>query len=254
VTVRKFGALRDVHDVRDRMYRALPRSDALPPQVDLREFGGPIKDQGEEGSCTGHAFSSAREWIARKYEKSAPVLSPQCLYAEELLASGDFPNDEGAMPRTACQVLTALGCCELALYPYVAGQITRPTPEQMQNALKYKTGAYHRIASLVDFLKCLANPTPWPVLAGFTVYESFMSEQVAETGVMPAPRVGEQPQGGHEVLCLGYDLPRQLALMQNSWGESWGQKGYFWMPLVVLSAPETDLWMVHTGKAWRPTA
>ena len=234
------------------MYRALPRSNALPSQVDLRAFGGPIKDQGEEGSCTGHAFSSAREWIARKYEKSAPVLSPQCLYAEELLASSDFPNDEGAMPRTACQVLTALGCCETALYPYVAGNITRPTPEQVQNALKYRTGAYHRIASLVDFLKCVADPTPWPVLVGFTVYESLMSEQVAETGVMPTPQVGEQPQGGHEVLCLGYDLPRQLALMQNSWGDGWGQRGYFWMPLAVLSAAETDLWMVHTGKPWRP--
>ncbi len=188
MTVRKFGALRDVHDVRDRMYRASPRSNALPPQADLREWAGPVKDQGEEGSCTGHAFSSAREWIARKYEKSSPVLSPQCLYVEELLASGDFPNDEGAMPRTACQVLTALGCCETALYPYVAGNITRPTPEQVQNALKYRTGAYHRIASLVDFLKCVADPTPWPVLVGFTVYESLMSEQVAETGVMPTPQ------------------------------------------------------------------
>ena len=222
MTVRKFGALRDVHDVRDRMYRALPLANALPPQVDLRQWAGPVKDQGDEGSCRGHAFSSAREWIARKYEKASPVLSPQCLYAEELLASGDFPNDEGAMPRTGCQVLTALGCCETALYPYVAGKITRPTPEQIQNALKYKTGAYHRIASLADFLKCLADSTPWPVLAGFTVYESFMSEQVAETGVMPTPRVGEPPQGGHEVLCLGYDLPKQLALMQNSWGEAWG--------------------------------
>ena len=47
----------------------LPRSQPVPQQVDLREWSGPIKDQGEEGSCTGHAFSSAREWIARKYEK-----------------------------------------------------------------------------------------------------------------------------------------------------------------------------------------
>jgi len=251
VTIRKFGAMRDVQDVRDRLYRAAPRTAQLPQQVDLREFGGPIKDQGEEGSCTGHAFSSAREWIARKYEKSSPVLSPQCLYAEELLASGDFPNDEGAMPRTACQMLTALGCCEASLYPYVAGQITRPTPEQAANALKYKTGAYHRVESVPDVLHCLADPTPWPVLAGFRVYESFMSDLVAETGVMPVPKPDEQEQGGHEALCLGYDLPRQLALMQNSWGESWGQKGYFWMPFAVLSAPETDAWMVHTGGPWK---
>src|ERR1019366_3976033 len=186
-----------------RTYRASPRAEAVPQHVDLREWGGPIKDQGEEGSCTGHAFSSAREWIARKYEKASPILSAQCLYVEELIADGSFPNDDGAMPRTGCQVLTAKGCCEASLYPYVAGKFTDPTAEQAQNALKYKTGAYHRLGSLSDYLRCLADATPWPVAVGFTVYESFMSQQVADTGVMPIPKPGEEQQGGHEVLCLG---------------------------------------------------
>jgi C1A family cysteine protease len=251
MTERRFGALRDVHDVRDRLYRASRRSEPVPLQVDLREWAGPIKDQGEEGSCTGHAFSSAREWIARKHEKSSPILSPQCLYVEELIADGSFPHDEGAMPRTACQVLTAKGCCETALYPYVAGTFTAPTAAQAQNALKYKTGAYHRIVTLSDFLGCLADATPWPVTVGFTVYESFMSQEVEDTGVMPIPQSGEQEQGGHEVLCLGYDMTRQLALMQNSWGDGWGQRGYFWMPFRVIQSAETDLWMVHTGGPWK---
>ncbi len=56
--IRKFGAVRDVHDVRDRMYRASRLAPSVPQRVDLREWGGPIKDQGQEGSCTGHAFSS----------------------------------------------------------------------------------------------------------------------------------------------------------------------------------------------------
>jgi hypothetical protein len=224
MTNRKFGAVRDVHDVRDRMYRAPQLSPAIQQLVNLRAWAGPIKDQGEEGSCTGHAFSSGREWIARKYEKTSPILSPQCLYAEELLASGSFPNDDGAMPRTGCQALAAKGCCEASLYPYVEGEITVPTPEQAQNALNYRTGAYHRIGSLADFLSCTADPTPWPVMVGFMVYDSFMSQQVSDTGIMPMPQPGEQRQGGHEVLCLGYDLPKQLALIQNSWGEDWGYR------------------------------
>jgi hypothetical protein len=249
--IRKFGAVRDVHDVRDRMYRASRPARPVPPHVDLREWGGPIKDQGREGSCTGHAFSSAREWIARRYENASPILSPHCLYVEELIADGSFPKDEGAMPRTGCQVLTAKGCCEASLYPYVAGKFTPPTAEQARNALEYKTGAYHRIGSLPDFLSCLADPTPWPVLVGFAVCESFMSHQVAEAGFMPTPKPDEGQQGGHEVLCLGYDFPKQLALMQNSWGDGWGQRGYFWMPFDVISSSDTDLWMVHTGGPWK---
>jgi hypothetical protein len=231
----------------------LPPANTVPEQVDLREWGGPIKDQGEEGSCTGHAFSSAREWIARKYERCSAVLSPQYLYVEELIADGSFPKDEGAMPRTGCQALTAKGCCEASLYPYIAGTQTKtkPTPEQEQNAFKYKTGAYHRIGTLDDFLGCLADPTPWPVAIGFTVYESFMSDAVAKTGIMPVPKRNEQRQGGHEVLCLGYDLAKQSALVQNSWGDGWGQKGYFWMPFEVVISPGSDLWMVHTGGPWR---
>ena len=162
--------------------------------------------------------------MARKYESVSPILSPQCLYVEELLADGSFPKDDGAMPRTGCQVLTAKGCCETSLCPYVAGKFTAPTAEQAQNAFRYKTGAYHRIGTLSDFLRCLADATPWPVTVGFTVYESFMSQQVADTGIMPIPKPGEQQQGGHEVLCLGYDLSKQLALIQNSWGDGWGSE------------------------------
>jgi hypothetical protein len=167
------------------------------------------------------------------------------------MADGSFPHDEGAMPRTGCQVLTAKGCCETALYPYVAGTLTAPTAAQSQNALKYKTGAYHRIVTLSDFLGCLADATPWLVTVGFTVYESFMSQQVEDTGIMPVPQPGEEQQGGHEVLCLGYDMTKQLALMQNSWGDGWGQRGYFWMPFRVIQSAETDLWMVHTGGPWK---
>jgi C1A family cysteine protease len=248
---RKFGAKRDVHDIRDRLYKGARAPVIVPPQIDLRGFGGPIKDQGEEGSCTGHAFSSAREWMARKYERTSPVLSPQYLYAEELIADGVFPHDDGAMPRTGCKVLAAKGCCEAALYPHVQGKFTIPTAEQAQNALKYKTGAYHRIETLPQFLSCLADSTPWPILVGFVVYESFMSQQSADTGIMPIPKAGEEQQGGHEVLCLGYDLSKEAALIQNSWGDGWGQKGYFWMPFQVVTSPDTDLWMVHTGGPWR---
>jgi Papain family cysteine protease len=248
--IRIYGASRDVHDVRDRMFLGKPPNVTIPPYVDLRPWAGPVKDQGSEGSCTGHAFSSAREWINRKYEKGSVVLSPQSLYVDELIAEGSFPSDEGAMPRTACKVLTSKGCCELSLWPYVPGQIVRPTDLQSANALKWKTGAYHRLSGLNDVLSCLGDPTPWPVTVAFQVYESFESQQVADTGIMPIPKPNEQCLGGHETLCLGYDQSKQLALIQNSWSDSWGQKGFFWMPFATISRPDTDLWVCHTGRPW----
>jgi len=88
----------------------------------------------------------------------------------------------------------------------------------------------------------------WPVTVGFTVYESFMSQAGEDTVIMPIPQPNEEQQGGHEVLCLGYDMMKQLALR---WGDGWGQRGYFWMPFRVIQSADTNLWMVHTGGPWK---
>jgi C1A family cysteine protease len=94
---------------------------------------------------------------------------------------------------------------------------------------------------------------------GFTVYASFESDEVAQSGIYnPAP--GEEVLGGHEVLMVGYDVGATpslrpagcppAALIQNSWGTDWGIDGFFWMALPVLDDSQTDLKIVHSGKPW----
>lgn len=235
-------------------------SSALPPFVDLREWAGPIKNQGNEGSCTAHSGSSAMEWIFRRYYHSSPILSPQYLYAQELIRQGDFPNDNGSEGVTLCESMISKGCCEEFQYPYVEGQIARPTPEQEKAALNHRLGAYHGLNSSGVALSVLGDATPWPVEVGFTVYQSFESEDVGKTGVMPVPSPKEQTLGGHEVLALGYDIGKTATirptncppalLIQNSWGTSWGITGFFWMPLAVVDAHDTDLKIAHSGHPW----
>jgi C1A family cysteine protease len=237
------------------------RNPELPPGVDTRAYCGPIKDQGNEGSCTAHAGTSANEWIHRAYLKSLPVFSPQYTYAKELLRQGSFPNDVGSDGDTLCNTLIANGCCEESLYPYTAGQIIAPTTAQDLNAAGARLGAYHGLVGSETALSVLADSTPWPVAIGFTVYESFESPSLASSGVMPVPRQGEQILGGHEVLMVGYDIgdtpwirPASCppaALIQNSWGTGWGCSGFFWMPLSVLDAPDTDLKIAHSGNPWK---
>ncbi|MGC2270214.1 MAG: hypothetical protein WA608_25755 [Candidatus Acidiferrales bacterium] len=60
---------------------------------------------------------------------------------------------------------------------------------------------------------CLASGCPF--VFGFTVYESFESPQVAQTGVAPMPAAGEKVLGGHAVLALGYDDPSQRFIIKN---------------------------------------
>jgi C1A family cysteine protease len=62
------------------------------------------------------------------------------------------------------------------------------------------------------------------------------------------PRVGyEQCLGGHAVLCVGYDLDKEVFIFRNSWGENWGDKGYFYLPFAyVLNANlAEDFWTIQ---------
>lgn len=228
--------------------------------MDLSADCGPIKDQGAEGACTAHAGAEACEWIFRRYFSKTPIFSPQYTYAQELIATGDFPNDVGSDGVTLCGTLITRGCCEEALYPYKPGNIARPDAAQDANAAKWRLGAYHGLSGSETALSVLADPTPWPVLIGFLVYPSFESDETAETGVMPLPGPGATPLGGHEVMMIGYDVEVNpvlrpagsppAAYVQNSWGAGWGLGGRFWMPLAVLNAPETDLKIAHSGRPW----
>lgn len=241
--------------------RMLSRVAVVPAVMDLREWDGPIKDQGSESSCTANAGTETNEWIIRKYfpQQGKLIFSPQYTYAKELLAQGDFPRDEGSDGTTMCGTLIVNGCCELSMYPYVAGQILKPTAAQDMNAAKHTLGAFHGLTGSGVAASVLGDLVPWPISMGFTVYASFESDTVARTGIYN-PLITEQQLGGHEVKASGYDLgisptlrPKGCPpafLFQNSWGADWGLGGYFWAPIAVLNASDTDLKIVHSGKPW----
>lgn len=233
----------------------------LNPVVDLRSSCGPVKDQGSEGSCTAHAGSSNGEWTNRKYMTTwgTQQFSPQFTYENELIRMGVFPQDNGSDGTTLCESLIGDGLCPLGDDPYVAGQIVQPTPAQVTAAKQYTFGAYHGVTDSGTAWSVLADPTPWCIMIGFTVYQSFEATWEIN-GVMPLPATGEQVLGGHEVLIVGCDLGDTATLrpagsppsflIQNSWGTGWALDGFFWMPRQILDAQDTDLKIAHTGHPW----
>ena len=243
-------------------HRMLSRVSAVPSAMDLRPWCGAVKNQVNLGSCTGHAFASGVEWIFRRYLNQQPALSPLYVYAKELISDGNFPNDDGSDGNTGSNVVIANGACLDALYPDASQKIQAPDAEMDASASHYRMGAYHGLQGSAVALSVVGDPVPWPVEIGFTVYESFESDEVASTGIYN-PAQGESVLGGHEVLMVGYDVgptptlrPANCppaVLIQNSWGTGWGWdgSGFFWMAIPVLDDPQTDLKIVHAGHPWK---
>jgi len=58
----------------------------------------------------------------------------------------------------------------------------------------------------------------------------------------------EKPQSKHAVLAVGYDDRSKTILVRNSYGQNFGNKGYFDMPYSYILDPDLcyDLWVIKS--------
>ena len=224
---------------------------ALPPSADLRADCPAVYDQGQLGSCTGNAIAGALEFDQMK-EKLADVFTPSRLfiYYNERALEGTVASDSGAQIRDGIKSVAALGACHERLWPYDIAKFTQKPPKRaFTDAAKHTAVAYQRVArDLAQMKGCLASG--YPFIFGFSVYDSFESQEVASTGHAPMPAAGEQMLGGHAVLAVGYDDSNQWFAVRNSWGPGWGMAGYFTLPYAYLTQRSlaSDFWTIRSVK------
>jgi hypothetical protein len=69
----------------------------------------------------------------------------------------------------------------------------------------------------------------FPVLLAVNVYVGTWSA-VNPPGLITMPPKDKVSEGGHEILVVGYDDAKRHFIFVNSWGESWGDKGFGYLP------------------------
>lgn len=241
----------DKQDMRDKIYYAytIKNPSQLPSSVDLRKDLSPIVDQGNLGSCTANAIASGLgEYLQKISGIQFTPLSRLDLYWWERYIEGTVDQDSGAEIRDGMKIFNQLGIAPETDYPYnITTFTTEPSPKAIIDGTIFKISSYHRIQNL-DYLK-ISLAEGLPVVTGILIYESFESDDVAKTGIVPMPDPkNEKVLGGHAVLAVGYDDSKQIVIMRNSWGVNWGDKGYFYLPYTYFTDSQgyvTDMW---TGK------
>jgi C1A family cysteine protease len=246
----KYGWTKDLPDQRDHLYSApTPILTALPPSVDMRVHCPAVYDQGQLGSCTGNSIAAGFEFDQIK-EKLKHIWVPSRLfiYYNERVIEDTVASDAGAQIRDGIKSVVSQGCCSEDLWPYDISKFADAPPQSCYaNAKQNLVTSYQSVAQIANQMKgCLASG--YPFVFGFTVYESFESQEVASTGIVPMPASSETVLGGHAVLCVGYDDSDSSFLVRNSWGSGWGLKGYFKIPYQYLldSNLASDFWVIKT--------
>jgi C1A family cysteine protease len=261
--IQRYGWVKDTPDPRDLLFTASPVVAAKPlaKSADLRPGCPPVYDQGQVGSCTANSIAGAFEFAQKKQMLTDFMPSRLFIYYNERVMEHTVGQDAGAQIRDGIKSVVKQGVPPETDWPYsenLSVVTSKPNAQAFTDALQHTVISYHRISAptapafLTLMKSCLADG--YPFAFGFTVYSAFEGPQVAKTGILNMPdKKKESVVGGHAVLAVGYDDKQNAILVRNSWGASWGQKGYFWMPYAYISDPKlaSDFWTIRgvTGTA-----
>ncbi len=227
-------------DNRDQIYRS-DSTKVLRRKVDLREWDTIVESQGAIGSCVSNALTNAYELCVNKlYPKYFTHLSRLFIYYNGRAEYGDIQKDDGLYLRDGLKSLAKFGVCSEELWPYDESKFDdQPSEECYKDAEKRKILKYQKLISIYYIIQVLNKNKP--VVFGMEIYDSFMdlNERISTVNF---PGRKEKSLGGHAMCMVGYDVDKRLFLAKNSFGPTWGDNGYCWIPFDYIRQEGYDIW------------
>jgi len=216
-------------------------SGPVPSEWDWRNVDGknwvtPIKSQGGCGSCVAFGALSALEAVTQ-IEKGEIF---DCDLSEAFLffCGGGSSCDQGMYLSSAPQYILSTGVPDELCFPYKPYDM--PCGNRAQNWINRVIKASNGEVSGSSIKNALAYYGP--VLTRFDVYEDFQ----AYTGGI-YEHVSGAYEAGHAVAIVGYNDNPGYWICKNSWGEGWGEDGYFRIKYQNCGIGETGYYF-HTVK------
>lgn len=257
--VRFYGAKPDTYDRRDlkKEYRQHEIPGYRQRSHDLSYYVKHVYDQKDLGSCTANALCAAYGLDLFKQSLTTSggyyYFNPSRLFLYYNTREREDPHyvysDTGASIRETVKAMNRKGVCKESEWPYDVKKFNEKPPQRCYSAaVGNNLCKYQRLEQDIDqFRACLKDDCPFAF--GFNVYQSFHNEKNRFYGDMPMPTVWEQlsePIGKHAVVAVGYDDSRRHIKVLNSWGSSWGDNGYFYMPYDFIKDPRFcfDFWKI----------
>ena len=269
------SVLRPISDA--TAYQPIPTPTGMTNGVDHRTQGivGPVRDQGETGSCSANAIASLIDTFVRKRGLGAQQASALHVFAiyEHTAVKGATDDNIGNLRRSPAspprrygptirsrRAGSRSGRRSRAATPHTACRPARATLDPTIVAERQRADGtpLYRVAGLEaiadtperdgEIMKLLS--------AGEAVYLSVdmaINWSIAGPGgfhgdVLPPPQAY---YGSHALLLQGYrTTPTGVQfLAQNSWGTNWGQNGFVWIPEDIFKSRVRAVYRIHVDMA-----
>jgi C1A family cysteine protease len=211
-----------------RQYEVSVDSLELPPSVDWTKTGAvtPVKNQGQCGSCWSFSTTGALEGAYfNKYGTLLSFSEQQLVDCDTLRNGGkDHGCKGGLMDNAFSWISKNGGLCVETEYPYVSGTTT--TGGTCQTSCSALSNS--KVVDFVDVTPS-SDDTMMSALSKRPISIAIEADQkdfqLYKSGVFTGT-CGTKLD--HGVLLVGYgnEFSDDFYLVKNSWGTSWGDKGY----------------------------
>jgi C1A family cysteine protease len=217
VKIKHFG-YKKMSDFQGNDIKYLDESNQIPASVDWRTKGvvTPVKDQGQCGSCW--AFSTTGTLEGAQALQTGTLISFSEQYLVDCAKNGNYGCDGGEMTN-ALTYVQKNGIPTEASYPYKAKDQKCKTSVPTV----WKNSAWTQVPS-GDATQLMQ------AIVGVPVALAIEADEIMDYtgGIFNDPACGSNLD--HGVLLVGFTNTQSQSgdywLVKNSWGTSWGDKGY----------------------------
>lgn len=203
-------------------------------------------DQSNISACAVNACATALQMLVG-YKPSRMFMYYNT--RRHVMGAANLHRDTGCTLRDVCKAVAWYGACTEGEWPYIRALLADEPPRHVyENARRMTPEIVYRSvpSTLGALVTCMLDGLP--VMMGMSVSEDL--GRVARDGLLPMPAAGAERLGAHAVLACGYDLDSARILMQNCWGDGWGNHGFFEAPFeFVLDRTRCwDMWVMSLAR------